>query len=336
MRVRTILVVTLPCVCSGLATSNPFLNLLSGLPGIGNKDTDAPLVKTPEDGTRLLQQLDLTSSTTPVLAGARPESVPLLIAASIPAVTRLGSGVFALDYKLSVAPKDSSTYAYLSFFDKYQTQETCYSNIPDLPIVMYETEGCPYCRAVREACSILSLTVTYRPTPRKGRLYAKDIKKQYNGRLPVLKDPNTGRESSDWKEIIEYLFGKYGNHHAVPWTLQNDSLVIATACLGLALAGGSSAARLSVPPELPLVLWAYEGSPFCKRVRTTLTTLELEHTVIYTPRGSPNRQALFEKEQRVQVPWLEDPNTGVRMFESEAICEYLEKMYARTVNIQYM
>jgi glutathione S-transferase len=335
MRLQTVLVVTLPCVCSGFApTSNPFLNLLSGL---GSKDSPAPpKVLTREDGTRLLQQLNLTSSTTPVLAGARLESVPLLIAASIPALTRAASGVFALDYKLSVAPKDSSKYAYLSFFDKFQAQETCYSNAPDLPLVMYETEGNPYCRVVREACSMLSLTVTYRPTPRQGRLYAQDIHKQYKGRLPVLIDPNTGRESSDWKEIIEYLFRKYGNTNQVPWTLQNDSLVIATACLGLALAGGSAPARLSVPPELPIVLWAYEGSPFCKRVRNTLTALELEHTVVYTPRGSPNRQALLEKEQRVQVPWLDDPNTGVSLFESEAICEYLEKMYARTVTVQYM
>lgn len=29
----------------------------------------------------------------------------------------------------------------------------------------------------------------------------------------------------------------------------------------------------------------------------------------------------------VQVPYLEDPNQGVYLFESAAICEYLEKTY---------
>ena len=33
-------------------------------------------------------------------------------------------------------------------------------------------------------------------------------------------------------------------------------------------------------------------------------------------RGSPNRQELFERRGVFQAPYLEDPNTGVAMFES--------------------
>ena len=74
-------------------------------------------------------------------------------------------------------------------------------------------------------------------------------------------------------------------------------------------------------------MWSYEGSPFCKVVKETLCELELQHVQISCPRGSPNRQVLFEKTGRFQAPYLEDPNNGVNLFESAAICEYLKKIY---------
>jgi glutathione S-transferase len=45
-------------------------------------------------------------------------------------------------------------------------------------------------------------------------------------------------------------------------------------------------------------------------------------------RGSPKRQELLDKRGYFQVPYLEDPNTGVYLFESKDIIEYLEKTYA--------
>jgi glutathione S-transferase len=32
---------------------------------------------------------------------------------------------------------------------------------------------------------------------------------------------------------------------------------------------------------------------------------------------------------RIQVPYLEDPNTGTKMYESSDIMDYLERQYAR-------
>ena len=40
-------------------------------------------------------------------------------------------------------------------------------------------------------------------------------------------------------------------------------------------------------------------------------------------RGSPNRQELFERRGVFQAPYLEDPNTGVAMFESTGIRRWL-------------
>ena len=36
---------------------------------------------------------------------------------------------------------------------------------PKQPIIVYEYEGSPFCRKVRDACVMLDLTVEYRPCP---------------------------------------------------------------------------------------------------------------------------------------------------------------------------
>ncbi|KAJ6406679.1 hypothetical protein OIU84_010232 [Salix udensis] len=70
------------------------------------------------------------------------------------------------------------------------------------------------------------------------------------------------------------------------------------------------------------------GSPFCKIVREVLVELELPHIFRSCARGSPKRQILFEKTGHFQAPYIEDPNTGVQMFESAEIVEYLKATYA--------
>ena len=80
-------------------------------------------------------------------------------------------------------------------------------------------------------------------------------------------------------------------------------------------------------PAQPLQYWAYEASPFCVVVRETLAELGIPHIFYPTARGSPRREELFQKRGHFQVPYIEDPNTGVAMFESSAIIEYLKKTY---------
>jgi hypothetical protein len=92
---------------------------------------------------------------------------------------------------------------------------------------------------------------------------------------------------------------------------------------------GSVYARPSVAPERPLQLWAYEASPFCALVRETLSELEIPYVLQPCGRGSARRTVLRRRagRGRFQVPYLEDPNTGAEMFESERIIEYLRKSY---------
>jgi glutaredoxin len=43
--------------------------------------------------------------------------------------------------------------------------------LPPKPIEIYEFEGCPFCRKVREAVSYLDLDVLFLPTPKDGPTY---------------------------------------------------------------------------------------------------------------------------------------------------------------------
>jgi len=62
-------------------------------------------------------------------------------------------------------------------------------------------------------------------------------------------------------------------------------------------------------------------------VREVLCELEIPYLQKTAARGSPKRQELIDTYGTFQVPFLEDPNTGICMFESKAIIEYLEKTY---------
>lgn len=82
-------------------------------------------------------------------------------------------------------------------------------------------------------------------------------------------------------------------------------------------------------PKDPLILYEYDASPFCKRVRETLNLLDL--TVEYRPcpgaREGVFSDELFARTGRRTVPYLIDPNTGNEMFESADIIDYLLKTY---------
>jgi glutathione S-transferase len=273
-----------------------------------------------------------------------PETTPLshMIIAFIFSLSqtacRLGSGVFANGYKVTIEPRSDEEYTIATLGEQYQIAETS-TILPKLvqtqPLILYEFEACPFCRKVRESVSILSLTVTFRPCPKNGNLYRREIKEKYGTKatFPFLMDPNTGVQMFESDAIVEYLFLTYGDG-TIPWTLlplsknSNNPIVTLTAGLGLLFRAWRGATyKTSNPPPLPLQVVLYEGSPFCKLVRETLCELELEHTQVSCPRGSPNRQRVFETYGRFQVPYLEDPNSGVILYESEAIVEYLQRQY---------
>ncbi|XP_074311798.1 uncharacterized protein LOC141647488 isoform X1 [Silene latifolia] len=268
---------------------------------------------------------------TPKRFGIRPDRTLDILGASLSLLFRLGTGVFVNGYSASFVSKEEippGQYA-LDFAGLTVKESSKLGPRPEKPIEIYEFESCPFCRKVREIVSVLDIDVLYYPCPRNGpnfRPRASQIggKKQF----PYMVDPNTGVAMYESDDIIKYLVNKYGDGQ-VPLLLSLGLLTTLTE--GFAMIGrmgrGSSYTPAKMPPE-PLTLWAYEGSPFCKVVREVLVELELPHIQRSCARGSPKRQELFARVGNFQVPYLEDPNTGVQMFESADIVDYLKATYA--------
>ncbi|XP_016184747.1 uncharacterized protein LOC107626388 [Arachis ipaensis] len=261
----------------------------------------------------------------------RPDKTAEVFGAVLPLLLRFATGVFVAGYSFSFVSKDEiPPNQYALEVSGYKVKETGkLGPRPEKPIEIYEFEGCPFCRKVREIVAILDLDILFYPCPRNGPNFRPKVA-QMGGKqqFPYMVDPNTGVSMYESDDIIRYLVDKYGDG-SVPITLSLGILTTLTAGLGLlARAGkGSTYTPAKLPPK-PLVLWAYEGSPFCKLVREVIVELELPHLLINCARGSPKRQILYEKTGHFQAPFLEDPNTGIEMFESAEIIEYIKATYA--------
>ncbi|HLV78321.1 MAG TPA: glutathione S-transferase N-terminal domain-containing protein [Marinobacter sp.] len=221
---------------------------------------------------------------------------------------------------------------------------------PAKTLILYDIEACPFCRKVREAFTALGLDVDIRPCPRGGRGFREEAG-TLGGRqqFPLLVDPNTDTVMYESDDIVRYLFRQYGQrsvpgyYRAKPWHWTLGAAGSATSELR------GMRARPSRRPGQPLTLWSFEGSPFSRLVRERLCELELPYTLHnlgkehwteigpavqrikpgpYQPAPGGKRDAFFRKHGRVQVPYLEDPNTGAALFESARILEYLEQEYA--------
>jgi glutathione S-transferase len=221
---------------------------------------------------------------------------------------------------------------------------------PALPLTLYDFEACPFCRLVREALSALHLDVQIRPCPHGGTRFRPEAERLGGKQqFPLLVDPNTNTTLYESKDIVTYLFRTYGKRE-VPATYQRSWLrpVVGGLQSGVRLGHGARA-RAARPAAEPLRLWSFEGSPYSRLVRERLTELELPYTLYnlgkehwreagpavrrilpnpYVPREGGKRYAFWQAHGRVQVPYLEDPNSAVKLFNSAKILDYLERTYA--------
>ncbi len=227
------------------------------------------------------------------------------------------------------------------------------SNQPEQMLQLYEYEGCPFCRLVRETLTELDLDAVIYPCPRGGTRFRPQAE-AVGGRqqFPLLVDDNTDTVLYESSEIIAYLRAHYGvgrNKDAgVPGSLAQVGANMATVLRGFA--GTRAAGTADSGPELPLELYSFEASPYSRPVRETLCALELPYVLRNTGKavkadmGPPwvrekffpdtpvegrNRTRMSEDTGRMQVPYLIDPNTDTRMFESEDIIRYLQTTYGR-------
>jgi glutathione S-transferase len=201
---------------------------------------------------------------------------------------------------------------------------------PEKPLELYEFEACPYCRKVREALTMLDLEVMVYPCPKDGKRFRPKVKKDGGkAQFPYLVDPNTATAMYESDDIIDYLYRTYGAGSA-PMSLKLGLLTDASSFL--ASAARPMQGREVVPskaPKVPLDLWSFEGSPFCRLARETLCELEIPYLLHNVGKGSPGREAFVARSGKMMVPYLADPNTGREMFESAEIVEYLYETYEK-------
>lgn len=200
---------------------------------------------------------------------------------------------------------------------------------PNRPLELYEFEACPYCRKVREAISMLALDTLVFPCPKGGTRYRqRAITLGGKSQFPLLVDSNTGASLYDSDAIVKYLFETYGDG-SVPMSLALGSLTNAQSFVASALRLGFGTRELpSQTAALPIELWAFESCPYSRLVRERLCSMELAYLLHPTPHGATSaRVGLLERGGKVQVPYIDDPNTGAKLYESDAILAYLSRTY---------
>lgn len=206
------------------------------------------------------------------------------------------------------------------------------TNPPQRMLELYDYEGCPYCRKVRETLCELDLDVLIYPvahgSARRSELKARGGRIQ----VPYLVDPGAGVALYESEDICTYLRTSYGDRHAarglaaLPVINTIDSFLASAVRIGR---GTRVVSRMATArrPSSPVELYNMEGSPYCRKVREVLTELDIEHVVRNVPKGSPKREAFRAEAGKVQVPYLVDPNTGSALFESSDILVYLREQY---------
>ena len=221
---------------------------------------------------------------------------------------------------------------------------------PKLPLELYEFEGCPYCRIVREALTELDLDASIFPCPKGGvRFRPRVVELGGKAQFPFLVDPNTGRRLYESADIVRYLFETYGQRELpLHWRLPGLQQ-LGSGIAGLPRLGAGSRARPSRAPAHALELYSFESSPFARPVRELLCELEIPYTLRSVGRSTPsdwvppalrdmlsihpepatnNRRQLLRRAKRISIPYLVDPNTGTELAESTEIIDYLKTTYA--------
>eukprot|EP00735_Rhodelphis_limneticus_P005175 TRINITY_DN16922_c0_g1::TRINITY_DN16922_c0_g1_i1::g.29662::m.29662 TRINITY_DN16922_c0_g1::TRINITY_DN16922_c0_g1_i1::g.29662 ORF type:complete len:302 (-),score=59.16,GST_N_3/PF13417.1/4e-11,GST_N_3/PF13417.1/0.0081,GST_N_2/PF13409.1/0.00018,GST_N_2/PF13409.1/25,Glutaredoxin/PF00462.19/0.26,Glutaredoxin/PF00462.19/0.52 TRINITY_DN16922_c0_g1_i1:209-1114(-) len=114
---------------------------------------------------------------------------------------------------------------------------------------------------------------------------------------------------------------------------------ISTPALARRLMGAGRAASLedAARPLKPLKLYEFEACPFCRKVRETISILDLNVIVYPCPRETMKVYGYMKDSRfrpvvqglggKLAFPYLVDDNTGMNMYESADIVKYLWERY---------
>ena len=198
---------------------------------------------------------------------------------------------------------------------------------PEQELLLYEFEGCPFCRKVREALSILDLDARVLPCPKGGPRFRPElVERGGKAQFPYLVDPNCDLELYESDDIVRHLFERYGTG-SVPRPLVPGPLTdLSAVSVGLLRGKAGSFYRPAKSPEQPLELFSYEAHPGCRLVRERLSILELPY--LLRNRAPGTRRPLPAGVALGDLPHLVDPGWGRSFCGAEEILGHLEACYA--------
>lgn len=184
------------------------------------------------------------------------------------------------------------------------------------PVILYEFEGCPFCRIAREAISEAGLAVLVRPCPKAGKRFRPQVKEQGGkAQFPYLVDPNANLRMYESADIAAHIRKNYGTksrpfiHWLGPLNLMASSLGVM-----IRLVAGTFAKK-SRAPDKPLEFYGAERHPGARLVKELLCEMELPY---YWRSQAPEEKA---------APYLFDPNCGQEASGAAAIRRYLRDAY---------
>ncbi|CAN1235587.1 hypothetical protein LINPERPRIM_LOCUS4550 [Linum perenne] len=206
---------------------------------------------------------------------------------------------------------------------------------PLKPLQLFEFEACPFCRRVREAMTELDLSAEVYPCPKGSRRH-REIVRELGGKemFPFLVDPNTGISMYESGDIVKYLFEQYGKGRSPSTGLLESTLLtgwvptLLRAGRGMMLWERAS----SETPSTKLELFSYENNPYARIVREALCELEIPYILQNVGDGSRRAKFLLEEYGSKEVPFLVDPNTGVRIGDYKEMLQYLFQTYSEPSN----
>ncbi|KAJ1616241.1 hypothetical protein T492DRAFT_1107978 [Pavlovales sp. CCMP2436] len=202
-------------------------------------------------------------------------------------------------------------------------------------LTLYEFEGCPFCRRVREVVTYLDLACDIVPCGRGSRHRSEVVSRGGKSQFPYLVDTASGgMELYESADIINYLLERYGNGSPLPSEDFFSPLSMATAFLPTLLRAGRggqvSGEAVAAAPEQKLVLYNYENNQFCRLVREVLCELDLPYTMRSAGKGTRRHEAMaVATGGSTRCPHLLDPNTGASISDSAAIVDYLCDTYSQ-------
>ncbi|MGF1736358.1 glutathione S-transferase N-terminal domain-containing protein [Photobacterium satsumensis] len=224
---------------------------------------------------------------------------------------------------------------------------------PEQTLILFDQESNAECRQVREVLTQLNLDILIVPCPKGGKNIA-SLQSKYGEaggiQPPVFVDNNQSKAMFGAKAILKYLNQYYGPVSVSTSLLGKVTNQVSSTLASTVRLNSGTLAQPSNQPELPLILYSFESSPFARLVREKLCEMELTYILInlgkqqisdmgpanmrwslkpYQPLPNTKREAFFKQYGNVQVPFLMDPNTNTAMFESKDIATYLEQTYLR-------